>query len=207
MSIEQHVVNASTSGDHQFDVMASTSTVPPNPLLRNRPFITPHAHLHPPPPTQLQIVAIRHPALRMTFLTLPAYDYDSSNAVWGVHYATVSTGCWALAVNRAGYFISEDDVRIKRADDDILPAGNYFYFLHDCNPAENYPICIEFENWSFPKTIPPAWDTFPAERLGGSITSDAVRRRDNHCLMSGENYSLTMAHVVPFSQIPWVRNL
>jgi hypothetical protein len=85
----------------------------------------------------------------MAFLTLPAYD-DSSDAVWGIHYATVLTGCWALAVSRTGYLTSKDNVQVEKANDDILPAGSYFYYLHDCDPTENYPICIEFENWSFP---------------------------------------------------------
>jgi hypothetical protein len=190
--------------------MASSSSSnalgPPNRLLRPRPTIQSSSYLRPQPPDKLQRVAIFHPVIGVPFLHLPAYDYDAAG-VSGVHYGTIMTACWALAVNRDGYLTTarNSQTPLKMEQDDILPAGNYFYFLDDLPATKNYKICIDFRHWSFPDNVPAAWDSVPSETLlVGSVTSDAVKTRDNVCAMSGERYSLTAAHVVPETEICWV---
>ena len=178
----------------------------PNPFSRNPPVVRPDQHLQP-PPNHNTFVAIFHPVVLAQFLILAAYDYDASGGVWGVHYATVMTACWALAGNRMGHLTSYDrKTTIDKQTDDILPAGQYCYFLDGIPPTNNYAICVDFKSWPFPNAVPMAWDTVPSvQPLVGSVTSDMVRVRDGCCTMSGERYSLTSAHVVPHSERDWVR--
>jgi hypothetical protein len=181
----------------------ASSSVADNSFVRERPVIVPDAHLRP-PPDHFDLVEILHPVVLKPFLRLAAYDYASSD-VLGVHYATVFTACWALAGNRNGHLTLRNGTTITKEPDDVLPTGEYLYFLDGYSATKNYAICTEFKNWPFPDTVPAAWDTTPTTpRLAGSVTSSGARARDRFCTMSGENWSLTSARVVPFTEIDWV---
>ena len=162
-----------------------------------------------PPQNHNSFVEIFHPVVLYPFLILAAYDYDASDHVWGVHYATVMTACWALVGNHKGHLASYDrGTTFSKQPDDILPAGPYCYFLDDFPPTKNYAICTDFRSWPFPDDVPATWNTLPSEpQLVGPATSDAVRSRDKCCAMSGEKYSLTSAHVVPSAENDWVRTV
>jgi hypothetical protein len=101
-----------------------------NPFLRPHPEIWPSPTFKPlpPAPDTYHTVEIYHPVrIRVPFLVLPAYDYDSEG-VSGVHFGTVMTACWALAVNREGHLVTLDESEsqaITKEQDDVLPAGRY----------------------------------------------------------------------------------
>ena len=76
----------------------------------------------------LTFVEILHPVVLKPFCSLAAYDYVSSDDVWGVHYGTVMTVSWALAGNRNGYLTLHDGTPINKEPDDVLPIGEYCTF-------------------------------------------------------------------------------
>jgi hypothetical protein len=110
-----------------------------NPFLRSHPEIQPSPISKPLPLDTCLTVDIFHPIRRVPFLVLPAFDYDSEG-VSGVHFGTVLTACWALAVNREGHLVSIDDEfesqAITREQDDVLPAGKYLYVLKTSHPQK-----------------------------------------------------------------------
>jgi hypothetical protein len=67
---------------------SSESSSAQNQILHKRPVVQPDSYLRPPDPPQT--VRTIHPVVQAPFLVLPAYDYDPSADMWGVHYASLN---------------------------------------------------------------------------------------------------------------------
>ena len=205
---------ASTGPSHVPDVPSTSATLPPpiGNLRHERPPIPSYREG---PPSDPDFLELLHPANDFPFLSLPAYDQLPAQLQFGVHHETVITACMILACNRPGYLSKS---RTRNADrvsvplDSILVPDSYYYHLDDnTETGELYPICDDFQNWSFPHgKIPPSWQSVPNNRISmqavnWTAVSERIKFRDTVCLISGYTRALATAHIVNKEDSRWVR--
>lgn len=176
------------------------------PMLQSRP-----TSLFPDRPKKIEFW---HPGTDELILSLPANDVAEPN-VFGLHHGTALLACRVLAYNAQGYLSTSPDptdisFRHTGDPDSLLFEPKYYYIV---TSTLQYEICQQFSDWRFPHDwyeevwglhSPGAgapWD------MNTQVASFYVKQRDSVCVISGDNDSLTMAHLVPILERAWVRVL
>jgi hypothetical protein len=194
--------------------------------------------LRPPAPSPVQnensaptsiakVVIIKHPVYPDEYeqnLLLQLYAWDAPNG--GLHAGTALLASAIIACNsRDGYLTAERNGEILDLhDDDILPAGEYYYHVPNptpqptgvCQPYK-YPIYPSFEHWAFPHGhIHGRW--LGVDSAGGneaavamepsstpsvSSVTAAVIARDKACLVSKHRDYIERAHLCPRNELDW----
>jgi hypothetical protein len=217
---------------HRPDAIQSTTSRPLSRIPPDAPTSLPHPVLPLPPqvirtapvfPSTPKAIRVHHPANKLLFLALPAFDHlPTSHLQFGCLHETVVTACMILAFNRPGYLSTSDDRDRDRDQDQdrdqlpidsILLPGRYFYHLNDAESEELYPICSDFRKWDFPhRKLPPSWFAVPSTEIRNLPSSSSqvgpmIKGRDKVCLLSRSKEHLTTAHVVPKEENQWVRRI
>ncbi|CAL3966475.1 unnamed protein product [Diplocarpon coronariae] len=176
------------------------------------------------PPLPASLNATRR---RQVILRHPQYP-DSSNillnlfapdtSVGGLQYEYVLVLCSIVAGNRwDGWFTkTKDGPRLD--EQDILPAGEYFFHLGPQSTSEAetdsvcnspYPIVPSFRDWVFPhNNLPPCWTiphftTTPAKLWSASSLTTALAIRDASCRITGCTEGTQVAHICPRVEAEW----
>src|SRR5262245_7824015 len=154
--------------------------------LRERPESFTYRYGPPSPPA---CVALHHPANGLAFITLPAYDlFSQSPLQFGIHHGTA---CSILASNNPGYLSTSRNRgsgRVEHDLDAIILVGKYYCHLDDPGHDALYPLCRDFETWSFPHlNFPSSWSPvtpiLPSFHTDNwTVQSQRVKDRDQTCL-------------------------
>ena len=182
--------------------------------FRSRPQITTGK---PDLPSSPPAVRVCHPDNGYVFLVLAAYDHlpgSTEPVQLGLHHETVLTACMIVAYNRAGYLSSSrdrHDDHIQVSQHPFILPNSYYYHLIDAETKVPYPICPDFQTWSFPhKNLPSSWSSHSSQAHTDLLSdwpsnwtaiSLMVKIRDQFCLVSRSKEYLTSAHVIPKDQI------
>ncbi|KAK5016936.1 hypothetical protein BJ546DRAFT_1013128 [Cryomyces antarcticus] len=159
------------------------------------------------------IIEFRHPGYPDEFgqnvlLTLYAFDGRTS----ALHHATARLACAIVACNAwTGYLIlARGGERLALADDDLLTAQIYYFYVPD---QDRYPVYPNFDNWTFPHdNLPPYWTSavpqtrstpraFPAP----SNVTQLVLDREHGCLITKYEDCVDKAHICPQAEVGWFR--
>ena len=168
-------------------------------------------------------VHFRHPGYpdahgQNVLLSFPAFD--GSNGTTGhLHYGTAMLALGIISGNRWDGFLTveRDGRRIKLEEDDLLPHGQYFYYLPEfdnrtCLRQPNqeveltpYPICPSFDNW-----YSPAVEEWPSAvqnmlRKTPLIEHKALWQVDANaaCLLSGYRDYVEATQIIPTEEYRW----
>lgn len=206
-------------------IAAASTSQPIPPPTADAPASVPHLVLPPlPPPIRTapaiprthnpDSIRVYHPANRLPFLNLPAYDHlPGPHLQFGCLHETVVTACTIIAFNRPGYLATSynrDRDRVQLPLNSVLLPGRYFYHLDNAELEEPYPICCNFREWDFPHgKLPSSWlSVTSTDSLnlpsGFSQISSLIKSRDKVCLVSRGQEYLTKAHIVPKDEDQWV---
>ncbi|OXV06813.1 hypothetical protein Egran_05420, partial [Elaphomyces granulatus] len=137
------------------------------------------------------LVSFLHPGYDDSFnklCVLPAADLG------GVHFGTALTVCGIIANNAFdGWFAKEKNAPREEGEWDSVLRGRHFYFFTSDNRNDKYPVVISFEQWRYPDTLPPKWESLEIPR--------GIEQRQ--CCLSAYAYSLESAHLVPHYESSW----
>lgn len=170
------------------------------------------------PLPSLDVVTVLHPANNAGILQWRAYDrLPGPETKFGVHHETLLNACQIIANNETGYLSEHQDRNAERIDvdlDSILSPGYYYYHVEKValNP---YPICRNFESWTFPHgAMPRSWSAklpvlpeMPYWGPSWSKVSSKVKDRDEKCRVTGSSEWLSTAHLIPEAESNWVGRL
>jgi hypothetical protein len=155
-----------------------------------------------------------HPANRLLFLALPAYDLlPGPHLQFGCLHETVVTACMIAVFNRPGYLSTSNDRdrdQVQLPMNSVLLPGWYFYHLDNAELEELYPICRNFREWDFPHgKLPSSWLSVSSTECLDCLSSfsqisSLIKGRDKICLVSRSQEYLATAHVVPKEENQWV---
>jgi hypothetical protein len=98
---------------------------------------------------------------------------------------------------------------VEEPDNSLLTGRKYYYYVtDDTYPSGEYPICPSLSHWQFPHEKYP--ETWPNDKVVSSVKAelrtnlaDAVKARDNWCVVSARQDWLEHAHIVPVALKGW----
>lgn len=108
-------------------------------------------------------------------------------------------GCYALAIERAGFFTIEaqrNSTKVERGKG--LVADHYWYHLDDDDGHEPYATLQSFQSWQYTDAkMPASW--FYAIPVAGKQGDD---QSNDDCCITGEDYA-QQARIVPETERDW----
>lgn len=197
-------------------------------ILHLRPSAPPPLPDDPFPTANNHIIIFKHPSYPDEYgqnILLHLYAWDSPDG--GLHAATALLACTLIACNAwDGYLtVERDGSRLDLQEDDILPAGEYYF--HVPRPSTTpippsghgshykYPIYPSFQHWAFPhRQVPSQWrgEDESCTIIGATINtpsvssvSAAVINRDRSCVVSKYRDCIERAHLCPRNELDWFR--
>lgn len=151
-------------------------------------------------PTQL--VHLHHPGYpspnQSTLFTLPTCSINTEKLPCA-EYSLAWQGCYALAIERGGFFTLEAQRNSTRVEiGKGLLAGHYWYHLHDDDGHEPYVTLQSFQSWQYTDVkMPEGW--FHAIPVAGEQGDD---QSNGDCCITGEDYA-QQARIVPKTERDW----
>ncbi|KAF7327356.1 HNHc domain-containing protein [Mycena kentingensis (nom. inval.)] len=136
-----------------------------------------------PPTLALKTIFIKHPAYAgyPIFLRLTAYLVGD---VYCFPLRLALDAAAIMANNVSGYFTpveSPQDIVSCTDSAELLPAGQYLFFVHNHNPSSPYALCMSFRAWRVPSRLPAHWlfsYELVKDALSDSQLSEVIRQRD-----------------------------
>ena len=153
------------------------------------------------PPTNL--VHLHHPGYEdddeSVMFTLPTCSMNGTGQPCS-EYMVAWQGCYALAINEAGFFTKQKD----RTSDRVrhgqgLTKGHYWYHLEREMGTNLYATLSEFRAWRYsPEAMPNSWHEAVPWR--GCEDED---QEDGDCCITGEDGGVQKAHLVGRTEWQW----
>ncbi len=149
----------------------------------------------------------------LVYLHHPGYDDDNESVLFTLptcsmnnvgqpcaEYAVASQGCYAVALNRPGFFTTRKGRDSERAQhgQGLIP-GHYWYHLDEGIEEHLYATGLRFRAWQYvPEEMPNAWREAAPWR--GSEDQD---QESEDCCITGEDGGVETAHLVERTEWQW----
>ncbi|KAJ6486692.1 hypothetical protein C8R45DRAFT_1214037 [Mycena sanguinolenta] len=184
-----------------------SSILPPARPVRKRPIVAPH-----------KILDIYHPGYlpdQVSLFRLFPFPIDPDGDLtkgesYGFPAYLVLAACSILANNEVGelYFYPSGE-KVSEDQRMLLPT-EYTFQLNGRPSTHRYSVCRSFYHWTPPAEIPAHWlfDRRDSEEhdiglIAPSAVTQAVRMKDQTCIMSLDEDRLDSSHIVPASAAFW----
>ena len=160
---------------------------------------------------RIPVVLVYHPDGGGPLFFMPAGDTEVENNKLGVHAGTIMTACGILADNNwNGKLVDRGNNEVISCElDDIIPPGEYTFYLNEKPTNYSYPIVRSFQDWSFPciDKLPDYWHPFcrPIQHLIPPFSADKhVEIRDEgYCRLTLDEETVEHCHVVETKYKDW----